>query len=78
MWGRTSDGPIPPPRTHKKTTTTTTKKNKKHTHTHKHLLWYGAERAVVVSRSCTPARKRRYRWSYSVTTQIRSHKRIGG
>ena len=40
------------------------KKTTKKTHTHKHLLWYGAERAVV-SRLCTPARKRRYHWSYS-------------
>ena len=71
-----------PPTTHthtKKQQQQQQKKTKKtHTHTHKHLLWYGAERAAVVSRSCTPARKRRYRWSYSVTTQIRSHKRIGG
>ena len=62
MWGGTctkaveyyimSDRPIPPPQ--KKETKQNNNKKKqqqKHTHTHKHLLWYGAERAAV-SRSC--------------------------
>lgn len=68
---------------HPSTTQKNTNKqtNKQKTHPHKHLLymvWCRKGKGESIMSRCTPARKRRYRWLYSVTTQSRSNKRIGG
>ena len=90
MWGRTctkaieyhivSDRPIPSPQKKKqKQTNKQTKNYKKHTQTNTSYSMVQNGRWGVDHVAVHPGTKTTIsRWSYSVTTQIRSHKRSGG